>query len=463
MRIRYNQEHIGNVKISTLCVWMLSLGFIFFIFSIIGIVMCTYRYKNLIKNTDYCIMAQTDIKKISVFSNYLTDQARQFVVTRDINYVNNYFNELNMQNTKSDIIGNLRKYIKTPDNALIILIEKAFADSDDLRNMELHAMKLVALFKGYSTSILPDELNNYPLSEKEVNDDKSEMLDNAYNLIFSQNYSDTKNMIDKNIGFAANHLYNETKNEQNESIIFFRNALVNQIIAIAILLIILIISFLLITIFILHPLNVFLSCIKREIPLAVIGTYEFRHLARTYNKMYEINKSSKTELQHQASYDSLTGLLNRISFDQMCAYYKGAEFPLALLLIDVDSFKGINDNFGHEMGDDALKVVAKLLKNYFRANDNSFRIGGDEFAIIMTDITESSRNTIAKKIDNINEILAKPDSENLPKLSISVGIAFSPRGYCNEIFSHADVALYSSKRDGKCGYTFYESDTETYC
>ncbi len=195
-------------------------------------------------------------------------------------------------------------------------------------------------------------------------------------------------------------------------------------------------------------------------PLSVIGTYEFRHLARTYNKMYEINKSSKTELQHQASYDSLTGLLNRITFDQMCAYYKGAECPLALLLVDVDCFKGINDNFGHEMGDDALKTVAKLLKNYFRANDNSFRIGGDEFAIIMTDITESSRDIIAEKIDSINEILRKPVNENFPELSISVGIAFSSRGYCNEIFSHADVALYNSKRDGKSGYTFYEASGE---
>ena len=88
--------------------------------------------------------------------------------------------------------------------------------------------------------------------------------------------------------------------------------------------------------------------------------------------------------------DSLTDLLNRGSFDRVLDIYVGGERPFAMILVDVDTFKSVNDTYGHSTGDEILKKVADRLKRAFRTIDYVCRIGGDEFAIIMVEMTSSS-------------------------------------------------------------------------
>ena len=122
-----------------------------------------------------------------------------------------------------------------------------------------------------------------------------------------------------------------------------------------------------------------------------------------------------------------------------------------MILIDVDTFKSVNDTYGHAMGDTILQKVATLLKRTFRSIDYVCRIGGDEFAIIMVEMTSDLKYTIEEKIEAVNETLSK-EVDGVPAVSLSVGVAFSDRDNAeDDIFKDADKALYYIKEHGRHG------------
>lgn len=137
--------------------------------------------------------------------------------------------------------------------------------------------------------------------------------------------------------------------------------------------------------------------------------------------------------------------------------YENDQNNFALILIDVDTFKSVNDTYGHATGDLILKKVATLLKAAFRTIDYVCRIGGDEFAIIMVDMTSNLSYTITDKINDVNRQLANPDpEEGVPAVSLSVGVAFTDRDNPGDsLFKDADHALYYTKEHGRNGCTFY--------
>ena len=160
-------------------------------------------------------------------------------------------------------------------------------------------------------------------------------------------------------------------------------------------------------------------------------------------------------IKHQAEHDPLTDLLNCGSFDRLLNLYEKENNKFALILIDVDTFKSVNDTYGHAMGDVILKRVSKLLLTAFRTIDYVCRIGGDEFAIIMVEMTSDLSYTISEKISEINRQLAA-SKENVPAVSLSVGVAFTDRKNPGKsLFTDADMALYYTKEHGRNGCTFY--------
>jgi diguanylate cyclase (GGDEF)-like protein len=161
-----------------------------------------------------------------------------------------------------------------------------------------------------------------------------------------------------------------------------------------------------------------------------------------------------TSARWEAGHDTLTGLLNRSSYQNLGNELKNLKQPIALLVIDVDKFKEINDTYGHKVGDKALIKVATTLTQGFRSEDYVIRYAGDEFVVIMTNFSTEGKHAIAAKVDKINTLLQNP-TEDVPKISISVGVAFSECGFDENLFQNADKALYSTKEKGRCGYSFY--------
>lgn len=212
---------------------------------------------------------------------------------------------------------------------------------------------------------------------------------------------------------------------------------------------------------IVHPLLEYNESIRHGVIAPIHGAAELRALAETYNSIYEENEEREILMKHQAEHDSLTELLNRRSFDQILSLYEKDRSSFALILADVDVFKQINDTCGHDTGDRILKRVAALLHTAFRSIDYVCRIGGDEFAVIMVDMSRELYYTIPDKIAEINGLLAVPE-DGLPTVSLSAGVAFSDEnGFRGSLFRAADSALYTAKAHGRCGCSVSPAPDET--
>ncbi len=158
---------------------------------------------------------------------------------------------------------------------------------------------------------------------------------------------------------------------------------------------------------------------------------------------------AKTE--RLARVDSLTGLLNRRSLDEILPSEIGRHSRyggvFSLIILDLDSFKSLNDNYGHLAGDELLRQIGIIMKNSLRESDRAFRYGGDEFAILLPQTTMDEAFKVAERIRQ--QTFAKIVIGSTP-ISISLGLASWPTDgvVANEILSSADVALYQAKHLG---------------
>ena len=204
---------------------------------------------------------------------------------------------------------------------------------------------------------------------------------------------------------------------------------------------------------ILNPLLDLVKQIKNKNAARLIGAEELRYVSETYNLIFDENRRTHERLTYGNMHDALTGLYNRNAYDFMRHDLDMAHN--ALLLVDVDRFKSINDTYGHDMGDLVLKHVSEVLSYSFRSTDLVFRLGGDEFVVIMSNVDSSIREQVRAKIDQANVMLQKP-TDDLPPTSLSVGVAFGDRENPDgDIFKDADTALYRMKEAGRCGCYIY--------
>lgn len=183
----------------------------------------------------------------------------------------------------------------------------------------------------------------------------------------------------------------------------------------------------------------------------------------TYSKHhYDIEKQKTRQLQERAERDSLTQIYNARTARKMAeSYLEETRKGCALLIIDVDDFKQINDQYGHMFGDVVLVQVAQAIQNMFRTQDIVGRIGGEEFMILMKDV--SDREIVEERCRQLNEafheIMCKQLGDRMLTCSIGVSLALEAEHSYIQLFCGADRALYQAKDRGKDRYVFYESDT----
>ena len=174
-------------------------------------------------------------------------------------------------------------------------------------------------------------------------------------------------------------------------------------------------------------------------------------------------KHLQEQLQYQASHDSLTGLPNRNLFHEQLsiaiANAKRYHYSIAVMFLDLDGFKNINDSLGHGVGDHLLQGLAERIKSCLRAGDLLARWGGDEFTVLIPQTKGAEE--VAKISNRIINILKHPFDvgEELVKIKCSIGVAFYPEAgeEAETLLQHADEALYSAKERGGNRYYFYSS------
>ena len=159
----------------------------------------------------------------------------------------------------------------------------------------------------------------------------------------------------------------------------------------------------------------------------------------------------KKEAIRISEYDSLTSTLNRRAFFRVAEYLlllnERAHIPLVFIFVDLDNFKAVNDQFGHDMGDKVLKHFSDMVQSNFRQTDIIARYGGDEFVILLTNTSRGDAESAVQKLQV--EYRDWAQNNGLP-VSFSFGLAMAPEGRNNlaDILKQADAALYNAKMKG---------------
>lgn len=204
--------------------------------------------------------------------------------------------------------------------------------------------------------------------------------------------------------------------------------------------------------------NAWLMCILCPLLIAFpASTYQFWQLERLRSARDEIGRlhgeltSAHAALALRARHDGMTGLLNRESFFGEASRQSSREDAGALLVVDADHFKTINDRFGHPAGDAALLAISAAMKAVLRKGDLCGRIGGEEFAVYLPCTTEADARAIAERL---RAAVAAFDFETQDgsKLALTVSIGGAPAGpgrSFEQVMTEADRLLYKAKRRGR--------------
>jgi len=178
-------------------------------------------------------------------------------------------------------------------------------------------------------------------------------------------------------------------------------------------------------------------------------------------------QDERGKLQHLATHDALTDLPNRTMLADRLeqALARGARRDLytALLIVDLDGFKAVNDRFGHPLGDEVLRVVARRLRDAMRAEDTVARLGGDEFAVVAGDLVRpEDAAAIAAKLVQVVQVPIELDATTVV-LGASIGISLAPGDaeHGDAMMQNADMALYRVKREGGDGVAYFTTELDS--
>ncbi|WP_019644233.1 GGDEF domain-containing protein [Novispirillum itersonii] len=183
-------------------------------------------------------------------------------------------------------------------------------------------------------------------------------------------------------------------------------------------------------------------------------------------------KLDEERIRYQATYDSLTGLPNRVLFHdrlgQAVRTMHRNGLPMALMFIDLDGFKAVNDTLGHDAGDLLLKEAARRLASCVRESDTVARLGGDEFTVIMAGIEETAcvhdvASRILRSLSVPFELGTHEGRPQVGAVSASIGVALAPEHAddAETLLRLADSAMYRAKDQGKSRYVICEAAAHT--
>jgi diguanylate cyclase (GGDEF)-like protein len=171
-------------------------------------------------------------------------------------------------------------------------------------------------------------------------------------------------------------------------------------------------------------------------------------------KLRQANKA----LELRANFDGMTGLLNRDSFLNQLGKLRADQDNNVLLIVDVDHFKDINDNFGHPVGDQALSLLGKVFRKILRKNDLAGRIGGEEFGVFLPDTSAPEGQIIGEMLRHeIESMTFEPHHNMRHVITVSIGVTeIAPRQEHSALMENADAALFAAKRRGRNQVVMFE-------
>lgn len=416
-------------------------------------------YENNRQKTEEMISLRQSASDMQVASDYLTEQIRCFTITGEKKYFSNYLNEVYNAKRREKALVKLGVHLGSTEAYLNL--KSAMQDSVDLMEREYYAARLTMEAYGIDPEKFEEEFgedfskkfSEILLTAADSVLTQSEMAETAREMLFDETYREKKAQISEHMQNCLEVLLENIEEEQSATSAKLKRQVVIEHVLTGLLIIILLGIVWITSVLVFKPLRSAVAKIREEKDIPLKGAYEIRFLAKTYNLMYHKSLESREKLEYDATHDKLTGLYNRRGYDFLL---QNVDLDTsALLLMDLDKFKQINDTYGHDVGDKVLEKVAKVLHKNFRAQDYVCRLGGDEFAVIMIHAEEELSGQIRDKIQLINEELKVPE-EGMPPISLSAGVVFGDSDHDAEnIYKDADGALYQAKENGRCDISFH--------
>ena len=449
------EEMHSGIQLRTASIFFVILSLIAAAALLFANVSVTRGYRRMERASDRYISAQLAASSMVAGSDYLTDRVRCFVVTGDVNYLEDFFEEVEVTRSRDRAVEDLESLLQGDDtSSALSSLNTALSLSNELVELENHAMRLMLESGEYDINNVPAVLNNIELPPEEQALSPAEKKEKAQSLVFNNDYMHYKDRIRENVSLCTQALIHSSSKELEQA--SAQLSLLVRILTIMTIVFLLIVLGIvtIITVLIRRPLTQMVKKMQSQEMIPPTGVEELQFVTRIYNRILTENRSAREKLSHEASHDALTGLLNRGAYDLLMESTDTEH--MALILIDVDYFKSVNDTYGHAVGDRVLKRVAEILRHSFRSVDIICRIGGDEFVVVMTRANSSMRQLVMNKINRANELLQHP-KDDLPPVSLSVGVAFSDReNPQGDIFKDADTALYKVKEAGRKGCCVFE-------
>lgn len=414
----------------------------------------TEQYNETRQATDEFLACQNAVYIVRDTIDELSERARNFIVTGNMAEVDAYFDEVESERSMDNAVEELKRYLL--EERALQQLNTAIQLHNRMAKMQRHAMRLAMEAYGREAADYP-LLSEIRLSEDELALTTEEQLAQALDMLFNLDYTHLKSQVDVRFRLCKEALMvSMTSRQQSASnelgrLLHRQRALIT-VMAASLLLVLIFVKTLVVS-----PINRLVTDIQRNAAASVKGASEISFLADTYNRIRGHMEAVNSRLSYEAAHDVLTGLYNRSAFEEMKSRNRDENF--ALLILDVDYFKQVNDKYGHDMGDRVLKRVADVLQKTFREADKVCRIGGDEFCVIVIGVTSSSEKIIREKLEKLAETLWQPEGD-VPGVTVSVGGAFSDRLAGDEsVLKKADRALYHVKEKGRNGCAFYGEET----
>lgn len=411
------------------------------------------QYDRMDQANDRYILARQAARNLEVGSDELTADVRSFAYTGNMEYLKAYFKEVEVTRSRDKAIDDMKMLMQGSDSSALEYISTALSYSNVLMRQEYRAMNLILSLGGYDEGEIPKALLAFPISEEDKTLSPAEKKALALRLVYDDTYMTYKERIKQNTEACSQELLEFSDAQRLEAKRRMNVLMILQFALSVLLLLIVLLIILFIYIWIYRPLHNMVAQMRNMGIVKPAGATELRFVSETYNSIFEENRKTHERLTYGNMHDALTGLYNRNAYNFM--KYDLDMSHNALLLVDVDKFKSVNDTYGHDVGDLVLKRVADVLKYSFRSSDLVFRLGGDEFVVIMTNVSSNIREQVRAKVEQANMMLQKP-TDDLPQTSLSVGVAFADRENPEgDIFKDADTALYRMKEAGRCGCYIY--------
>lgn len=439
--MRYNISIGKNqFKLKTIMILVLGLVIISCFFAILyGMRAKVYNEKSI--ELSKLHMKYTDIATgLTDGSHTLTEQVRLFAETGDISHLYMYFEEAKVDKHRDKAMEELAQTSVSAGAAAYI--ESSMEYSLKLMNREYYSMKLTALAYNIPDSELPEEVLSVELSEEDLALSPDEMKEKARIMLINDEYMNTKKLITDGTSRFLDSVKEDSKNEYialTHKVEFYSNILQ---ITIAIITVLLLFMSFFQYFFVIRPISLASWSIRKGDKITMPDFLEeMESLATSYNGLLTKNGQLVERLRVIADTDALTGLGNRMAYDNYCDDIIKEGGEAALFLFDVNDLRKTNNILGHKDGDKLLRASAEcILKVFGKGNgENCFRIGGDEFVAFILGEDESK----------MGEYVVKFKEETVrANIKVAVGYKYEKeikRTSVYQMFNIADKMMYIDK------------------